>query len=159
MLAAPLAALLLAATHPIDVPKLFQHDLSEVRPKTQVPILLPQTMPSETDDLYPEGRGRRNGWNLDIGLAPDCGGSTVCFFASFTADRRDPMVGSRRVTLARGRHGRFKPLTCGASCSPPAISWRERGATYTIQARVGTKRTERSILVSMANSAIRRGPR
>jgi hypothetical protein len=55
--------------------------------------------------------------------------------------------------------GRFTPLSCGASCSPPRIEWSERGATYGIQANVGTQRTERRILVRMANSAIRTGPR
>jgi hypothetical protein len=45
-------------------------------------------------------------------------------------------------------------LTCGASCSPPSIEWRERGATFSIQAKVRGRR-----LVEMANSAIRNGAR
>jgi len=42
---------------------------------------------------------------------------------------------------------------------PPRIEWKERGATYGIQANVGTKNTERRILIRMANEAIRNGPR
>ena len=67
--------------------------------------------------------------------------------------------GPRKATLAKGRKGRFKPLTCGASCSAPSIEWKERGIVYRIAANVGTKRTERKLLVRMANQAIRRGPR
>jgi hypothetical protein len=39
------------------------------------------------------------------------------------------------------------------------IQWRERHATFSIQARVGTKTTERRALIALANSAIRHGPR
>jgi hypothetical protein len=35
----------------------------------------------------------------------------------------------------------------------------EGGVLYTIAANVGTKATERRLLVRMANSAIKRGPR
>jgi hypothetical protein len=63
------------------------------------------------------------------------------------------------VRLAGGRTGKFSPLSCGASCAPPRIEWKVRGSTYAIQAVVGTRKTERRILVRMANSAIRNGPR
>jgi hypothetical protein len=71
------------------------------------------------------------------------------------APGRAAPFGRTAVRLANGRRGRFTPLSCGASCSPPQIQWRERGATYAIQADVGTPRT----LVRMANEAIRSGPR
>ena len=63
------------------------------------------------------------------------------------------------MTLANGRNGRFQPMGCGASCSPPSISWKERGVTYTIQAKVIGKQSDRALLVKMANEAIRQGPR
>jgi len=52
-----------------------------------------------------------------------------------------------------------RTLSCGASCSPPTIEWRERGATFSIQANVGTRKTQRRVFKRMANSAIRNGPR
>ena len=58
------------------------------------------------------------------------------------------------MALPRGRNGRFHPLSCGASCSPASIEWRERGALYSIQAKVARRE-----LVRMASSAIRNGPR
>jgi len=62
--------------------------------------------------------------------------------------------GRRTVRLARGRTGHYRPLSCGASCSPPSVEWRERHARYSVQAKVGKRE-----LVRMANSAIRNGPR
>ena len=91
--------------------------------------------------------------------APDCGGANACFVADFSARRGGQPFGRGKVTLAGGRHGRFQPLSCGGSCSPPSISWKQGGVTYSIQANVGTKKTERRILVKMANEAITHGPR
>ena len=86
-------------------------------------------------------------------------GANACFIASFSGRQGGKPFGQHRVNLARGRVGRFKPLSCGGSCSPPSIEWKERGATYSIQAKVGNKDTERRVFKRMANSAIRNGPR
>jgi len=154
-----LAALaLLAAIHPVDLPRTFAPVLAEVEDRTEVAVLLPDSMPTEHRKVFPSGDGRRRSWSLSLASRRSCG-ADACFVASFTASVRGRPFGTRRVKLARGRTGRFRPLSCGASCSPPEISWRERGALYSIQADVGTKNTERRILVRMANSAIRSGPR
>jgi hypothetical protein len=148
-----LSAALAAPT--VDLPELFADDLERIGPRTGVPILLPQTMRDDFDEYFPTGFGREKRWGLQIGAAPNCGGATACFVADFQGSRRGRPFGSRTLALARGRVGHFKPLSCGASCSPPAISWRERGATYSIQAKVPGRRA----LVKMANSAIRHGAR
>jgi hypothetical protein len=159
MLAPLLATLALAGTHNADLNALFAHHLPRVEARTRIAVLLPDTMPTEIDPLYATHFATRRTYSLDLGGAPDCGGANACFEAEFTGEKGGTPFGMKTVTLAKGRHGRFKPLTCGASCSPPSISWSERGATYTIQANVGNKHTERRILVKMANQAIRRGPR
>ena len=87
-----------------------------------------------------------------------CHTATACFVAEFAARRGGTPGGDQAVRLARGRSGFFTPRSCGASCSPPSIEWRERGAVYRIQAKVAERRVRRS-LVRLANSAIRRGPR
>ena len=138
----------------IDLPDLFADQLPKFRERSDVPILLPQRMPDQFDDYFPTGFGKPRRWGLQIGAVEGCGGATACFIASFSASERGRPFGPRRVELARGRTGRFKPLTCGASCSPPSIEWRERGATYRIQAKFRGRR-----LIRMANSAIRNGPR
>jgi hypothetical protein len=139
----------------VDLPQLFADELDRIGPKTDVPILLPQSMPDDFEEYFPTGGGRERSWGLELGAAPNCGSATACFVASFKAHRRGKPFGRKTIALARGRVGHFNPLSCGASCSPPSIEWRERGATYSIQAKVPGRRA----LVRMANSAIRHGPR
>ena len=155
VLAAPAAA----KTVDHDIPAAFAGVLPGVAAKTRVPVLLPNTMPYDEGDLYASGSGRRRAWSLSLAAAPDCGGATACFVASFAARKGAKPHGKRKVRLRGGRTGWFQPLSCGASCAPPSISWRQHGAAYVIQARVGTQRTERRILVRMANQAIRAGRR
>jgi hypothetical protein len=138
----------------IDLPDLFADQLPRIRERSEVPILLPQRMPDQFDEYHPTGFGRERRWGLEVGAVEGCGGATACFIASFSARRRGQPFGPRAVDLARGREGRFKPLTCGASCAPPTVEWRERGALYRIEAKVRGRR-----LIRMANSAIRNGPR
>ena len=67
---------------------------------------------------------------------------------------------AQSVRLARGRTGSLQAARPAARrCSPPSIEWRERGATYSIQANVSDERTQRRMFKRMANSAIRNGPR
>jgi hypothetical protein len=153
LLALALSAALAAPA--VDLPQLFADDLERIGPRTEVPILLPQSMPGDLDEYFPTGHGRERRWGLEMAGAPNCGGATACFIASFDGKRGGKLFGRQPVTLARGRTGRFQPLSCGASCTPPSISWRERGATYRIMAKVPGRRA----LVRMANSAIRHGPR
>jgi hypothetical protein len=155
-------ALLLAshAVHPVDLPAAFGDVLPRVARRTSVPVLLPATMPTDQPKVYASGDGRRGSWTLTLASRPSCG-ADACFVASFGATRAKGArpFGPVRVRLPGGRHGRFQPLSCGASCAPPQISWRQHGATYSIQAAVGTRRTERRILVRMASSAIWHGAR
>jgi hypothetical protein len=152
-----LTAALAAPT--VDLPDLFDGQLARIEPKTSVPVLLPQRMPDEFDDYFPTGFGRERSWGLQLGAVKHCGGANACFIASFSGRKGGKPLGDRRVKLARGRVGRLTPLSCGGSCSPPSIEWKERGATYSIQAKVGTQATERRVFKRMANSAIRNVPR
>jgi hypothetical protein len=156
MLAPLLATLALAGTHAADLNALFADALPRVTAKTRIPVLLPDAMPTDSDPLYADDYASRKAYFLDLSGAPDCGQATACFEAEFSGQKGGTPYGFKPVRLARGRHGHFKPTTCGASCSPAMISWKERGATYTIQANVAH---EKATLVKMANEAIRRGPR
>jgi hypothetical protein len=159
MLAPLLATLALAGVHDADLNALFAGALPKVKAKTEIAVLMPDTMPTDAKHLYAEHWQTKRNYTLSLGAVRHCDEATACFETDFMGQKGGMPFGSKAVTLARGRHGRFKPLTCGASCSPPSVSWKERGATYTIQANVGNGRTERAILVAMANQAIRRGPR
>ena len=154
--------LLLPAAAPartLDLPTLFADVLPEVDENTEVAVLLPQRYRSDSEGNFPSGAGRKRGYSLSIAAVRGCGGATACFVASFSAQRGEVPHYTRTVRLTGGRTGYFKPLTCGASCSPPAIEWVEDGVLYSIQAHAGTKQQEKKRLRRMANSAIRHGAR
>jgi hypothetical protein len=152
MLAAALSTIAL-------LPGLLTGTVDTVKQQTPLPVLLPSNFYSDFDPLYPYGGGSKKAYDIGVAAAPDCNGANACFAASFTAEKGGHPFGRGKVTLADGRKGRYQPLGCGASCSPPSISWKERGVTYTIQAKVVGKQSDRALLVKMANEAIRRGPR
>ena len=152
MLAAALSSIAL-------LPGLLTTTVTEVKQQTPLPILLPNNFYSDFDELHPYGGGDKKSYAIGVAAAPDCGGANACFAADFRAVKGGKPYGKGKATLAKGRHGRYQPLGCGASCSPPSISWKERGVTYTIQAKVVGKQSDRALLVKMANEAIRQGPR
>ncbi|HEY6888030.1 MAG TPA: hypothetical protein VI300_09630 [Solirubrobacter sp.] len=141
------------------LPGLLTGTVDTVKTQTPLPVLLPSNFYSDFDPLYPYGGGTKKSYDIGVAAAPDCGGANACFAASFSGEKGGSPYGRGKVTLAKGRHGRYQPLGCGASCSPPSISWKERGVTYTIQAKVVGKQTDRALLVKMANEAITQGPR
>src|SRR5919197_2543775 len=154
---APLLATLALAAPAADLNALFAGDLPQVRAKTRLAILLPDEMPTTTEKLYASAYGKRDSYAFDLAGSPDCGGATACFEAEFSAVKGGRPFGRGKATLSPGRHGRYQPRSCGASCSPPQISWRERGATHRIQADVEDEtHSARRILVKMANEAIKR---
>jgi hypothetical protein len=142
-----------------DVPTVFADVLPDVKAKTTLPILLPQTYTFDVPKLYASGSGHKRSWDLALAGAPDCGGANVCFEAEFSASTAGAPYGRGKATLTGGRHARYAPLQCGASCSAPSIAWRQHGATYTIRANLVGKGSDRSQLIKLANSAIRAGAR
>ena len=157
------AALLLvpatASAKPIDVPDLFASILPRVKEKTTVPVLLPQRYISDSKKNVPTGSATRKRYTLSISAIRGCGGATACFIADFAAKKGAKPSFTRKVKLDGGRTGYFKPLTCGGSCSPPMLEWRQGGVLYWIQAHAGTAKQEKKRLRRMANSAIRHGAR
>ena len=140
------------------LPGLLTPTVDAVSQQTPLPILAPSTMHADQSPLYGSGSGDRRGYRIVVSTIEDCG-ANACSLAYFSGTKGGRPYGPRKATLARGIHGRYKPLSCGASCSPPSIEWKQRGVVYRIQANVGTKRTERRLMIRMANEAIRQGPR
>jgi hypothetical protein len=143
-----------ASARTIDVPKRFATQLERAHAQTEVPILLPQKMTADFRRFIAEGRATASAWRFDLGAVSRCNQATVCFIAEFKGVRDGRPSARRTIRLDRGRTGYYRPLSCGASCSPPSIEWRERHTLYSIRAKVGKRE-----LIRMANSAIRNGPR
>ena len=156
-LLAPAAAS--AATFTYDVPELVENPLIAVNKATKLDVLLPSRLTTGLKKLYSEGSGRARSYRFEIGAIRNCHSATACFVASFSARRGAKPTNPRKVKLRGGRRGYVRPLSCGASCAAPSVEWVQDGVRYTIEAKLGTKRIERKILVRLANSAIANGPR
>jgi len=148
-----------APTQTVDVPGRLADQIATAKARSRVPVRLPATMTVEKGDLFPSGTAHRNSWAMGLDAAADCGGANACFVAAFAGERGKTPFGQTRVRLRGGRRGYFSPLSCGASCAPPQIQWKMGSTLYTIQARVGGSKTEKRLLIRMANSAIFHGRR
>src|SRR5690242_1701487 len=113
MFAPLLATLALAGAHDADLNALFAGALPRVTAKTHIAVLMPDTMPTDAKHLYAEHWQTKQTYTLSLADVPRCGEATACFEAEFSGRKGGTPFGSKRVTLARGRHGRFKPLSCG----------------------------------------------
>jgi hypothetical protein len=158
-LLAPAAASASAATYTYDVPDLVEKPLVAVKKVTKIDVLLPGQITTEFRRLYSEGRGRSGSYRFEIGATRNCNGAGACFVAELRGRRGGKPSNPRKVTLRGGRRGYFRPLRCGASCAAPSIEWVQRGVLYSIDAKLGTRSTDRRILTRLANSAIRNGAR
>jgi hypothetical protein len=148
-----------AATFIYNVPHLVGRPLAAVKQTSEVDVLLPSRLTSDLRKLYSVGSGRKRSYQFEIDAARHCRGANACFIASFRARSGATPSNPKKVTLRGGRRGWFQPMSCGASCAPPSLEWVQNGVLYTIEAKLGTKKTERKILTRLANSAIANGAR
>lgn len=141
----------------------FRPHLAKLK-RAGVAVLLPEDLPASLreDRLFVEGTTSEAGYDLTLTLAPDCGGANACTVGSFSAEEGGTLVEEfERVELAGGARGAYKPLTCGASCSPAMIEWVTGGVLYTIQLKLnaGGDAADKRELIRLANSSIAAGPR
>lgn len=148
------------AAREVDVRAALGAQLDRVAAATAVPVRVPAKLVLDYDGrVYGSGTGATRSWTLTLAGAPRCG-ANACFLAFFSGKRGRRPAFTRRVALARGLTGFYKPLSCGASCSPPQIQWLQAGVLYDIQAKVGVAGAarQRAALVAAANQAIAARP-
>jgi hypothetical protein len=147
-----------AATY--DVDKVLGDDVDRLAPSIDVPIRLPDEIELDYDrGIFGDGIRTPDGYDFDINATRECGGN-ACFLAQFAAEENGSLAFLKKVDLAKGKTGRYKPLSCGASCSPPQIRWRQGGVVYSIQAKLGVsgRKRQRRAMVRLANQSIRATP-
>lgn len=151
-----------AAVRTIEPTKAFRRELAGIKKHTGVAVLLPARVRIEV----PRGHGieakwaaRRDSWSLSLGIGPRCGGANACFVGMFSAQRGGRPAFRRTLKLRGGVTGWYKPITCGASCSPPELQWRRSGVLYDLQFREAGRGSDTAKLVAMADSALAAGPR
>jgi hypothetical protein len=140
------------------LPGLLTPTVTEVKDKTPLPILLPSTVQLDEPQLFASGEGAKKNWQIVISSQEDCG-ANACSLVYFSGYKGTKLYGGRKATLANGRKGRYYPLSCGGSCSPPSVAWTERGVTFEVQMDFESQKQARSSLVKLANDAIKHGPR
>ena len=61
---------------------------------------------------------------VSLGLDPNCAGGGACTIASFSVDD-DARIGVQPNRRIGGVDVEFQEMTCGASCAPPSIRWKD----------------------------------
>jgi hypothetical protein len=147
-----------AATRP-SLPSLFSRQIGAIhRAAHPLAVLLPGSMPLDAPHLFASGSTSRGGYDLELGAVRHCDDADACFVAEFSAMKGAKVFG-KHVTVKGASAAGFSPLSCGASCSPPQISFIWHGVRYTIQANLKTKQSDRAALIAAAQSAISADPR
>lgn len=145
------------------VPRELRAAFANVKREAGVAVLLPSELPTALErPLYASGGGRPDGYDISLAFTPGCGGANACTAGFFGAERGGTIAEElEAVELGGGVAGRYKPLTCGASCSAPSIEWAAGGVLYTIQLKLnyGDEAKDKAALVALAASAIEAGPR
>jgi hypothetical protein len=160
MLASLLLAGAVAATPTVGLDKVLAKPTTKVRSQTKLAILLPKRLPVVKTNvkLYATGSGSYERYSFRVTTTRDCT-ANFCFAATFAAELGSRKLTGRKVSLTKGRKGIYTEMSCGASCAPATIAWKERHTTYSIEAMIPVDADQRAELAAMANSAIRRGAR
>jgi hypothetical protein len=155
--ASAVAAPALAAGNRVNVPRKFKSVLPDVKQKSGIAVRLPSHMNVGIKAKRVVGKvvtAKPGRYELDLGVGKDCNGSNACAVAFFFGTKGAKKTNPVKVKLARGIKGRFRRGTCGASCAPDSIEWKQKRVLYEIQARGSKPRLRR-----LANQAIKAGPR
>jgi hypothetical protein len=144
----------------VNVPAKFKSLLPKVKAKSGLSVRLPGSIhvfvaPKKT---YADASSTRKSYFLELDAAKSCHGANVCFLASFSGTRGGKPAFKKTVALAHGITGYFKPVTCGGSCSPAFIQWKEGKVLYEIENK-GVGKNEKASMAKLANSAIKAGGR
>ena len=136
--------------------------LSQVKPLTKIPVLLPSSLPAPMDaDIHaPTGDGNEKGY--EITLYYEQGMGDAGFAGYFSGKLNSPFPNYRhQVHLKHGVSGYFRASSCGSSCSPSTIEWRVGEVTYTAQLALSQYSASKQLttMIAIANSAIEAGPR
>jgi hypothetical protein len=142
----------------VDPAKVFAKQIEALNRKTTVPILLPRSLPSPTARLYAGAWTVPRGWVLSLAGAPRCGGANACFLASFEGRRGGVLPRPSNLRLPNGDRAFYKPITCGASCSPASLWFVHRGVLHAWQLKDPPAGGRRA-MARLAASAIAAGPR
>ncbi len=152
----------LLAQQPGTAPGALASVVPELKLQTSIPILLPQQLPELAEKtFYAHAKGDADGYTIRLESDPDCDGANACFLGMLRAKRGGRFTFPEVVKLGETATGRYKPTTCGGSCSEQAIEWKYQGVLYTAQLNLLTEseKEARAAMIELAKSAVQQGPR
>jgi hypothetical protein len=144
----------------VNVPAKFKSLIPKVKAKSGLAVRLPDSIhvfvsPKKT---YAGSSATKRSYFLELDAARNCHGANACFLATFSGQRGGKPQFKKTVSLAHGITGYFRPISCGASCAPAFIQWKEGKVLYEIENK-GVGKNQKASMVKLANSAIRGGNR
>lgn len=106
---------------------------------TSVPVLLPSSIPESSEGkLFASAHVSKHRYDVEIALAPDCGGAGACRLGDVAGSTTREQRGGRAVKLRDGTPAYFIESTCGASCGDGTLSWRRGKYWYTVGIKAGS---------------------
>ena len=162
-----LAAICAAEGTAANLPNVFAPVLAEVKAKSQVPVLLPSNLPPIIAKARNAVLDKASANEYAISLWYEQGVGDAGFAALLSARNApgyapDELTNVQPLRLAHRLRGFFRPVSCGGSCAPANLSWREQGILYEIQLKLPStmpEQRQRALIIATANSAILAGPR
>lgn len=161
-LAGSFAGSVARAQQAAEAPDALAAILPELKSQTRVPILLPRKLPTlSKTTYYPHIKGDAVGYTIRIDSDPDCDGANACFLGMLRAKRGGRYSFPDVVKLGETETARYKPITCGGSCSAATIEWKYEGVLYIAQMNLKTENEKeaRAEMIELAKSAVASGPR
>lgn len=139
---------------------IFRPALRQIQLKTRIPILLPKRLPSaihERDIKLAVGEVRPDGYFISLYFSKSASGAAYAAGFGGSTEAFDDLPNTHAVALPGGRTGIFRPASCGGSCTPANLWWKQNGIEYQIQIELASNLAEKDqqrILVGTVNSIV-----
>jgi hypothetical protein len=167
--AAPAGSVVAASpTRPAaSLPEPLTAVLPEIKAKSRLPVILPSDLPQPISGakhaVIAKASGKEYAIILFYKLGIGDAGFAALFGAQGDSDYEPQALGNiRKVELVNGLLGYFSPVSCGGSCAPANIWWKDGRVLYQIQlgfpSNLGESDQKKAIIAA-ADSAILGGPR
>jgi hypothetical protein len=151
----------------ISIKVLLNSVLPEIRAKSRVAVLAPGELPKSFSEVKYASVQKASDSEYAISLNYKLGGGDAGFAALFAAKANSgyepqELPNVRKLKLSHGLLGYFRAVSCGGSCAPANLWWKEGRVLYQIQLNLPSSLPEgdqEDTLIAAANSAILAGPR
>lgn len=141
--------------------------LPEIKSKSHIAVLLPSELPPALSEAKYASlqKASENEYAISLDFKQGVGNAGfAALFAAIADPGYEPqeLPNVHEVKLSHGLLGYFRSVSCGGSCAPANLWWKQGRVLYQIQLKLSSSLPEsdqQSFLIEAANSAILAGPR